>query len=170
MVTYRWSCLAGLVAAALLLVAGCGDSSSPGEDAPAIASALGDVDNAIVDGRFDRARARLGELVDATTSAREADELEGSEADRILAAAAELLLSALPQTEEAPNPGGAPAEGDVPVEEVPSDEGDSEEDEKELEKKLEEEQKKLEKEQKKEDEGRGNGDSSENGPDDDEGN
>ena len=149
-----------------VLLGGCGGSSAPVDDVPALESALARVDDAIVDGRYDDARDELDELVATTSSARRSGDLDGSEADRILAAAAE-VMSVLPAEE------GGPAEEPEPVEEpepepvestepAPEDssgedtgtddeaeEESLEEDEKEQEE-LEKEQEKLEKELEKE--------------------
>ena len=92
----------GLVLAALVL-AGCGASTSPGDEVPALSVGLARVDDAIVDGRYDQARNRIERLVGLTTDARDGGDLEEAEADRILAAAAE-LMSALPAEEPAEEP------------------------------------------------------------------
>lgn len=98
-----------------LLLAGCGASTRPADDVPALAAGLERVDAAIVSGRYDQARNRLTRLVGVTTSAREAGELEQPEADRILAAVAE-LMSALPAEQaDAPAP-SEPATSAPPVE------------------------------------------------------
>lgn len=174
-----WSRRLGLVAATGVLLAGCGSSSAPSDAVPALGDSLDRVDDAIVDGRYDDARTELDELVGTTTSAREAGDLESSEAERILASAAE-VMSALPAEEaeepEDPEPSepAEPAEPEPTSEPTPEDteDGASEEEQKELEKEqeeLEKEQEKLEKEAEKDaDEGseNGNGGSSDNGPDD----
>ena len=180
----RRSARLGAGVAVLVLLAGCGGSSAPSDAVPALGTSLERVDDAIVEGRYDDARSELDELVANTTAARDDGDLEGAEADRILAAAAQ-VMSALPAepAEEAEDPPPAeepspteeasPTETEAPSpapEESPS-EGDSEEEEEQekLEEELEKEEEKAEKEAEKE-EGSDNGKSSENGPDDGEGN
>ena len=142
---------------ALALLAGCGGSTGPADDVPALSTALDRVDDAIVDGRYDEARAALAELVATTTEARKDGDLETSEADRILVAAGE-LKSALPAQEsddqgaDEPEPSetGEPTTSPEPSEtpddssgEGPGSEGPDVDKEQ---KKLEKEQEKLEKE------------------------
>lgn len=166
-----WHDWPGLITAALLvLVAGCGVESSPADRVPALHDTLSRIDEAIVGHRYQRARVQLNELVQTTVEARDTDELDPDEADRVLAAAAQ-LLSLLPE----PSPRSEADSDLAPQEDGNEEEEDKEEDEaekkqEELQKKLEEEQKKLEEERKKDEEGSGNGDSSDNGPDDGEGN
>lgn len=177
-----------LVTASFVLLVGCGGSSAPSDDVPALGDALDRVDDAIVAGRYDDARSALDELVATATAGREEGELGGGETDRILAAASE-LSAALPEEpveepKEEPEPTTEPApeetESSEPPPEEPSEEEtqseapseEDEEEQEELEKELDKEQKEAEKEA--EDPGNsggnGNGNSSENGPDDGEGN
>jgi serine-type D-Ala-D-Ala carboxypeptidase (penicillin-binding protein 5/6) len=148
----RWIQQLGLTAGVLALMAGCGESSAPSDDVPALGESLGRVDDAIVEGRYDDARSELDELVATTTSAQEDGDLEGAEADRILAAAAQ-VMSALPAEEPEPS---EPAEPDpAPDDPAPDDssgedpDSDEEADEEE---ELEKEQEELEKEQEKQEE------------------
>jgi hypothetical protein len=139
------------VAAALLAVtvSSCGEST-PEQDVPQLASLLDRVDSALTDSDFSQARAALRSLVRVTSDARDAGDLDDAEAADILAAAG-TLLSRLPEpTPPPPTP-------------APDEKGDDEkdEDEKDEEKKDEE---------KKDEEDGGNGDSSDNGPDDGHGN
>lgn len=86
------SALAGvLVAATIGLAAGCAESrSSAADDVPALTGLLAKVDTAIVDGRYVVARRQLDALVDATVASLKSGELEESQADEILAAAAQV--------------------------------------------------------------------------------
>lgn len=151
---HRWL---GLGVAALALLTSCG-ASGPVDDVPALGTSLERVDEAVVEGRYDDARTELEELVATTTSAQQDGDLEDPDADRILAAAAQ-LMSALP---DGPGGGSTPEpEPSEPAEPVPSDpsggdegggdtgrgsEGDGDSEEREQEE-LEKEQEKLEKEQ-----------------------
>jgi outer membrane biosynthesis protein TonB len=161
----RRSARLGVTAVMLVLVSGCGGSSAPSDAVPALGTSLDRVDDAIVEGRYDDARGELDELVATTTNARDDGDLERSEADRILAAAA-TLMSALPAeeadpaeeepepSEEEPEPSEpAPAEPapeeDDPGEEGSGEDGLSEEEQKKAEKEAEKEQEELEKEQEK---------------------
>jgi hypothetical protein len=153
------SVIAAVVWAALSLSA-CGEDepTPPGERVPQLAAQLDAIDTALSARDFTRAERELTALI-ASNRARAGDELDDQEADRILAAVAQLLATLPGSTVEVEEP-------------ELSEEGDEDESklDKEL-KKLEEERKKLEEERKKEDkEDGGNGDSGENGPDDGEGN
>lgn len=173
--------LAGPLVAGLVLVAGCGGSTAPAEDVPALAPALARIDDAVVAGRYDAAREHVDELVATTTQARDDGRLETSEADRILAAAAR-LVSALPDPGETRAPGpteppratptpGGPVDEEPGMGETDPGEEEREEREEEPEEEPEEERKKEADDRKKEEsKGGGNGDSEDNGPDDGEGN
>ena len=126
----RWSARLGAGVAALALVTGCGGSSAPSDAVPALGTSLERVDDAIVEGRYDEARSELDELVATTNAAREDGDLERSEADRILAAAAQ-VKSALPAepAEPAEEPADEPAEEPAPSEEPTPTESESESEE-----------------------------------------
>lgn len=94
--------LAATAAAAVALaLGGCGGDETAADKVPALGDRLEQVDDAIVDGEYDAARESLDELVRAATRARGNGNLTEREADRILAAAAE-LAAALPEEDEAP--------------------------------------------------------------------
>jgi ribosomal protein S20 len=96
--------VAGRFAAAAVLalvVSGCGSDSTPADEVPALATRLDRVDAAIAAGDDARARTALRALTEATTRSQEAGDISSDQADRIVAAATE-LLARLP--EEAPAP------------------------------------------------------------------
>jgi hypothetical protein len=93
---------------ALCLVASCTGATSPADAVPELRAMVSQVDRAIVDGRHAQARMLLDGLVDATIAARDDGELDAARADRILAAAAE-LLAALPRTQANVDVNGATA-------------------------------------------------------------
>jgi hypothetical protein len=138
---------------ALALLGGCGGSTAPADDVPALSAALERVDDAIVEGRYDDARKAVDELVATTTDAREGGDLETSEADRILVAAAE-LKSAMPAQgaddpapTESADPSATPEDAPDEGSDESSDEGSDPEETGPTDDK---EQEKLEKEQEKE--------------------
>ncbi len=152
----------------VVLLAGCGSSSTPADEVPELAEQLGSVDQALVDEDYAQAGEHLRELVTTTEEARASGTLEDGEADRVLAAAAQLLAE-LPEPvdETLPEETPPPAEDDP---EGGAGEGDGLDEES---KKAEEEERKQEAEARKdkekkdkEDQGSGTGDSSGNGPDD----
>ena len=164
----RWG-RAGVVGASFVLLAGCGGSSAPSDDVPALGDALDQVDEAIVAGQYDDARSALDELVATATAGREGGELGREEADRILAAAADLSAALPEEAAEEPEPSEPepsepePSEPEPtepeptepepsepapeePTEEETQSEEDAEKEQEELEKELEKEQKEAEKE------------------------
>lgn len=169
-----WRYRITLLLSGLLLTTGCGGApAAPVDEVPQLADRLARVDSAVAEHRYARARRRLNDLVDTTVAAREAGELEPEQADQVLAAAAH-LMSALPKRRiprHTPTPRPELARQPAPQSEDRHETSeDWEKKQEKLAKKLEEERKKLEEEQKKEEEkGSGNGDSSDNGPDDGEG-
>ena len=187
----RLACL--LAGTVMVPLTGCSDGSPDPVDAvPELGETLVSVDEALSERRFREARAHLDELVEIAAAAREDGDLEPEQADRVLAAALQ-LISALPESQSTPEsePEGDPEpethpepetgqEPDTATEPPPEpaekEQGKAEKEQEELEKKLEEERKKLEEErkkleeeQKKEEGEEGHGDSGGNGPDDGEG-
>lgn len=169
---------AGLgTAVGVLLLGGCGGGgAAPAEDVPALADTLETVESAIADHDYRRARARLDDLVDTAVEARDAGELDRESADRLLAAAARLMTTLPGATRTPSSPTPSSPEPQPAPESSPAENGDDTDEEwkkkqEELQKKLEEQRKKAEEDKKKEgeDEDGGNGDSSEDGPDDGEG-
>lgn len=93
----------GLVLA-LVVTSGCGSAEQSALDqVPALSARLDRIDAAVADRRFGAARDRIDDLVSATVQARDAGDLDTAAADRILAAAAQ-LLSALPTPVRTPTP------------------------------------------------------------------
>jgi hypothetical protein len=88
-----------------VLVAGCGQET-PAEADPELAQQLALVDRAVVTGDEAQIRDRVESLVSTTEAARDAGRLDEEQADRILAAADE-LLARLP--DEAPPPKPSPS-------------------------------------------------------------
>lgn len=124
--------LLAALATAAVLVAGCGSGTAPAEDVPALATALDDVDAAVVSGDDTAVRDAVDALTEVTTRAREAGDLDAAAADRILAAAEELLAAlqeATPPTEdessEPPTP-VAPTSTPAPTTPEPTSEDDDE--------------------------------------------
>lgn len=94
--------IAALLAAGTLLVtSGCGSSTSPADDVPALATALDRVDEAIDSGDDAAARDAVTELAQTATRAEEAGDLDAGQADEIVAAA-DALLDELSSVEESP--------------------------------------------------------------------
>lgn len=116
----------GLVA---LLLAGCG-APSPGEAVPSLTEGVARVDEAVVAGDRDAARAALEGLVDDAERAVAAGDLDPEQADAVVAAAEALLAEV-----DAPTPRQEEPEESLPSGSTttpPSDEPDEEEpDEKE---------------------------------------
>jgi hypothetical protein len=145
--------------AVLLVPAGCGDATSPAEAVPEIGTALERVDRALAAGNLLRAQRRLDRLVRITVGARRTGDLQSSDSDAILAAAAslaaELPRSGLPPqlSEPETRDSGGDAEGDgegdgeAPAEE-PAPQGGGGLDEEEAKKRAEELEKKREELQK----------------------
>ena len=113
-----------------LVLGGCGSDETAADKVPALGDRLEEVDDAIVDGEYDAARETLDELVRVASQAQADGDLGAREADRILAAAAE-LAAALPPEEEEPEeepeetetPTPTPTPSPTPTEEpTPSEE------------------------------------------------
>ena len=92
-----------ILALTALLVAGCGGASAPADSAPELAEQLTRVDRAVAAGDEVRIRERVEALASATEAARDDGTLDDEQADRILAAADELLAQ-LPDEAPAPEP------------------------------------------------------------------
>jgi hypothetical protein len=151
------------VTAVLLVPAGCGDATSPAEAVPEIGTALERVDRALAAGNLLRAQRRLDRLVRITVGARRTGDLESSDSDAILAAAASLaaelprsgLPPQLPEPEtrdsggdaEGDGEGDGKGDGEAPAEE-PAPQGGGGLDEEEAKKRAEELEKKREELQK----------------------
>lgn len=115
-----------LVVAMLVLLGGCGDDTAPADAVPELSALLGAVDDAVADRDDAATRAALDDLVRATRDAEDAGELDATDAEAILAAAAH-LEEVLPETatpeptdEESVTQTPSPDEED----EADSDEGD----------------------------------------------
>jgi len=108
--------LVAAVAVPLLLVtAGCGSAEqSAADQVPALSARLDSIDAAVAAHRYRAARDRIGELVDATVSARDAGDLDRAAADNILASAAQLLAS-LPVVTPTPSPTTTPSRTSKPA-------------------------------------------------------
>lgn len=143
---------------------GCGQDESPAEAAPALPAALAQVDDAIEAENYARARSAIEFLLAQTRRAEQDGDLPAEDADRIRTAARD-LLNRLPGNQPEP----------APQDSAPEGEGTEPDDEEERQKKDEPDRddekpgKEKGKEKEKDDEGKGNGPSSENGPDDGEG-
>ena len=83
-----------------LMLGGGGDDETAADRVPTLGDRLEEVDDAIVDGEYDAARESLDELVRVATRAEDDGDLGAREADRILAAAAELAAALQAQDEE----------------------------------------------------------------------
>lgn len=129
-----------------LLVAGCGGASAPADSAPELVEQLARVDRAVAAGDEVRIRERVEALASATEAARDDGTLDDEQADRILAAADELLAQ-LP--DEAPAPEPSPT--------TPTSSPTPEEDEDEEEEPTSEPEEKPDKPEKPEDHGKGKG-------------
>lgn len=90
-----------VLAACLLLPAGCGDDPSPAEGAPELAGLLVLVDEAVADRRWPAAREAIRRLVERTDAAEQEGSLTAEQADRIRAAARD-LLAGIPEPTRAP--------------------------------------------------------------------
>jgi hypothetical protein len=98
----------GLVLGLVVVLGGCGEGArSAAEQVPALSTRLAGIDRAVAAHRYAVARERLAGLVHDTTSARDAGQLDNAAADRILAAAAQ-LLTALPSVTPAVTPSTTP--------------------------------------------------------------
>jgi hypothetical protein len=86
-----------------VLAAGCGNDAAPADAAPELAEQLARVDRAVATGDEARIRVRVEALVAATEAAHDSGELDGQQADRILAAA-DALLARLPEQKPSPKP------------------------------------------------------------------
>lgn len=96
--------IALLLAGLLGLGAGCGAKEQSALDrVPALSARLAGIDDAVADRRYRAAREGIDDLVEVTVAARDAGDLDAAAADRILAAAAQ-LLSALPAQVATPSP------------------------------------------------------------------
>ena len=113
--------IVGAVAVAVLLVtSACGSGASPADDVPALAAALDEVDDAIVAGDDEAARAAIAELTDVARQARKDGDLDESEADRITEAA-DALLEALSDGDTGEDEPAEPTP-DAPTTSTPFDE------------------------------------------------
>lgn len=99
----RWALVVCLPLTALV---GCGDQEgTAGERVPGLVQELDRIDDSIAAGRYSRARAALDALVETTSRAREAGDLDAAQAGEIAGAAAR-LRAALPAVQ----PGSPEAE------------------------------------------------------------
>ena len=98
------------------LLAGCGQTPTPAQAVPALLTSLGEVDSAVVHGRYAEARARLQTLISATRSAQDEGQLTAARAGAIIVAATE-VLDALPASSapSASSPSSAPTSSDEPA-------------------------------------------------------
>jgi len=80
---------------AVCLLAGCAGPQVSADTVGELRAMLSQLDRAIVDGRYGKARTLLDDLVDATVAARDSGEVEQAHAERVVAASAD-LLAALP--------------------------------------------------------------------------
>jgi hypothetical protein len=121
--------LAALALTAVLLVAGCGDETAPGDAAPELADQLTRIDRAVAAGDEAVIRQRVESLVAATEAARDAGRIDDAQADRILTAADE-LQDRLPaeQPEPKPSPSSPSTSAPPPAPEPDEDEDDHEDD------------------------------------------
>lgn len=124
-----------LVSCALLTaLVGCGQDETAGEPVPGLVQDLDRIDDSIAAGRYSRARAALDVLVETTSRARQAGDLDAARADEIAGAAARLraaLPAVRPGAPEATTP-----ESTEPTEEpsytpAPREDDEKEDDEKE---------------------------------------
>ncbi len=101
----------GVATALLAATAGCGTTSAapPGQALPQLRILLSQVDAALADRHYPDARKALDALVRATTTARDTGQLSTEQADRILAAAAQLTAE-LPRRTPAPTVEPEPAD------------------------------------------------------------
>jgi hypothetical protein len=122
--------LRAAVAAAVLLLSGCGQDPTPAEQVPALSRALDRVDDAVAAERYDAARTALDELVNVAERAEARGDLDAAQADEVVTAA-ETLRDALPgeETEPAPTESSSPSSPttSAPPEEDDGDEGKPEE-------------------------------------------
>lgn len=81
---------AAMLTAVLSAATACGSNADPSQAVPGLTADLSRLDRAISVHQRDAARAALDTLVDDTSSARDAGDLNPEQADRILAAAARL--------------------------------------------------------------------------------
>ncbi len=96
--------VATLGLAVLMLTAGCGaDDPPPVDDVPALAERLDAVETAVAAERYAAARKAVAALVEDTTAAREAGDLNADQAEAILDTA-DALLAAFPGAEPEPEP------------------------------------------------------------------
>lgn len=79
-----------VVVAGVVLVAACGGATTPASQVPALATALDEVDAALVAGDEDTARTALDRLTSLATDARDEGRLEDGDAEHVLAAAEQL--------------------------------------------------------------------------------
>lgn len=128
----RWA----LVSTVLLTpLAGCGgQEQAAGEQVPGLVQELDRIDDSIAAGRYSRARAALDALVETTSRAREAGDLDAARASDIAAAAARLRAAlpavrpSTPEAEPTEEPSASPSPRDDD-EEVSGDEHDEGHDE-----------------------------------------
>lgn len=110
--------LTRLLAAALIgvLLAGCATTASPGQEAPALESALHRVDTAVAAGHLHHARTEVNTLITDTKQARQRGDISGSQAVQILAAARSVLAqlpSTTPRPSASPKPSPSPSESNT---------------------------------------------------------
>ena len=116
----RGAQLASVLALLLALATGCGSETAPVEAVPQLDQMLTAVDDAVAEQRYGAARNRIHALVKEVKEARQDGDLDAAQADRVLAAAAE-LLSALPGTparKPSPSPSG-PSSSTPPASSAP---------------------------------------------------
>lgn len=123
----RFARSAGVSCALLTALVGCGQEETAGEPVPGLVQDLDRVDDSIAAGRYSRARAALDALVETTSQARQAGDLDAARADEIAGAAARLraaLPAAQPTTSESAEPTEEPSASPAPRED---DDGEDEE-------------------------------------------
>lgn len=119
--------LAAAIAATVLALAGCGQSSTPAEDVPALSRALDRVDTAIADEKYAEADRALTELIRVAERAESAGDLDADRADEIVTAA-EVLQGALPDSEpKTPPPTETTSSSPTPEPEEDDEEDEGEE-------------------------------------------
>jgi hypothetical protein len=72
-----------LAAAILIAIASCGSTAPPGELAPALRTQLAQIDDALANQDYARARQSLDGLVEQTTQARNSNRITVEQADRV---------------------------------------------------------------------------------------
>lgn len=142
---------------------GCSQRESPGEEVPALAAALDQVDAAIEAENYGKARSAVEFLLTETRRAQQDDDLSSEDADRIRTAARAVLAN-LPDEQVAPEPQDEPTRQS---DDKPSDEKDEKDERDERDERDEEKKEKKDKKEAKDEDGEdGDGSSGGNGPDD----